>query len=318
MRKLTIIYLMVMLTVNCTQAQDYKVGLLFDQFASARWEIDAGYLQKHFTRLGVETFIKVAHSSYDKQLEQAQELIDSGVDALVIVPVDGAHSKSILDLASKNNVLVIAYDRPILDDRVGLYVSYNNLEVGKKQARALINNVPEGNIILINGPVADVNAIQFRKGQLEVLQPYIDAGKINIVEDIVLDNWSEVDALMRLYEINPDFTEIKGVISAVDWFNNAIVEYLGSDELLKTIYTTGQDPDASVVVKMESGVQNMSIYKPIQSLAKKAAELTLSKLKGEDLKLQTIEMGGSEFHGYLFDPIVLDIDNINDYKNLLK
>lgn len=319
MRKMIMTYLLLICGIQMSVGQDLKIGLLFDQFASARWEIDAGYLEKHFNRLGAECTITVAHSSFDKQVSQAKELIEQGVDALVVIAVDGAHSQPILDIASKNNVLVVAYDRPILDDRVDLYVSYNNLEVGKKQAQSMVENVPEGNIILINGPVADVNAIQFRKGQLEVLKPYVDAGKIKVVEDIVLDSWNEMEALLKLHELSPDFSQIDGVISAVDWFNNAIAEYLGSSEPLKKIYTTGQDPVKSVVNKIENDIQNMSIYKPIESLAKKAAELTIAKLNGDkNLNLHTIQIGKNSFEGYLFDPIVLNKDNINEYKALLK
>jgi len=316
MRKTGLLYLILIFLAHFSIGQNLKIGLLFDQFATPRWQIDAQNLETEFSNEGIESITMVAHSSLEKQISQTQELIDEGVQAIIVISVDGSNSTAIVDIAKANNVLVIAYDRPILDNRVDLYVSYNNLEVGRMQANALINNMKKGNVLLINGPVADVNAIQFRDGQLEVLQPYIESGQIKIVQDLILDTWDEVSALMKLYETNPDFTQIKGVISAVDWFNNAALEYTGDSILFTKIYMTGQDPSTATAIKIEKDIQNMSVFKPISVLAKKAAEMTISKLKGKKIKgLQKYTIGEYTLDSYLFNPILIDKNNLNEYRS---
>ncbi|UXP32765.1 substrate-binding domain-containing protein [Reichenbachiella agarivorans] len=316
MRKTGLFYLLLIFVTHLSMGQSIKVGLLFDQFASARWEVDAGNLKEEFSKLGVETILKVAHSSIEKQIAQTQELVDEGVNAIIVVAVDGSNSSAIIDIAKANNVIVVAYDRPILDNRVDLYVSYNNLEVGKMQAKSMMETVKNGNIILINGPVADINAIQFRKGHLETLKPYVESGQIKIVQDLVLDNWSDVSALMRLYEVAPDFTQIKGVISAVDWFNDAAIEYAGDSAIFTNIYMTGQDPSTATAIKIEKGIQNMTVFKPIDVLSKKAAEMTMARLKKQEIKgLQNYSIGEYTLSSYLFNPIFIDKNNLNEYRS---
>ncbi|MCV9389071.1 substrate-binding domain-containing protein [Reichenbachiella ulvae] len=295
-----------------------KVGLLFDQFASVRWKNDARFLEENFSEQGVETILKVAHSSLDKQLEQTQELIDEGVKAIVIVAVDGTNSEKIVSLAKANKVLVVAYDRPVMDENVDIYVSYNGLECGRQQAKSMVNGIKEGNIIMINGPVSDINGIQFREGQLEVLQPYIDEGRINVKGDWVLDSWNEMSALMKFYEETPDLSEIDGVLSAADWFNDALNEYAENDPLVDNIYKTGMDPTIDTIDKIKKGTQNMSIYKPLEPLAEKAVELTMAKLNDKDAEIAEIQIMDLTFHGYLFDPIVIDKDNASNFASKLQ
>src|SRR5690606_42122046 len=93
------------------------------------------------------------------------------------------------------------YDRLILSEGLDFYVSCNNRRVGDLQAEYVLKKVPRGKYLLVNGPPTGYNAVLFRKGQMEVLQPHIDAGEIEIVADIVLNEWSEIEALMRIDEL---------------------------------------------------------------------------------------------------------------------
>lgn len=316
MIKTTILYLTLLFTTQLAIGQTVKVGLLFDQFASARWEVDARNLTAEFEKNGVETIVKVAHSSLDKQISQAKELKDAGVKAFIIVAVDGSNSAPIIDIAKDNDILVVAYDRPITDERVDFYVSYNNLEVGKLQAQSMVNSIKQGNVLLVNGPVTDLNAVQFRKGHMEVLDPLVKSGKIKIVDDLVLDSWSEVSALMKFYEITPDFTQINGVISAVDWFNDAALEYAGDSAMFTKIYMTGQDPSKATAIKIEKGIQDMTVYKPIGALANKAVEMTVAKLGNKKIKgLEKVMINKVEIESYLLKPIYVDKNNFAQYES---
>ncbi|UXX79093.1 substrate-binding domain-containing protein [Reichenbachiella carrageenanivorans] len=316
MRKTGILYLILLFTTQLATGQDLKVGLLFDQFASVRWEVDASQLTSEFKKNGIEVIVKVAHSSLEKQVSQAQELADEGVKVFVVIAVDGRKSSAILDIAKSNDILVVAYDRLILDPRVDLYVSYNNLEVGRMQAQAMIDNVKKGNILMMNGPVADNNAVQFRKGHLEVLDPLVKSGQITIVDDLVLDTWSDVSALMKLYEVGPDFSKIDGMLSAIDWFNDAAMEYTGDSAMFTKIYMTGQDPSTATAIKLKKDIQNMTVCKPIAPLAIKTVELTMAKLNNQKTKgLQKTSVGSDSIDSYLLTPIYVDKNNVDEYQD---
>ncbi len=43
---------------------------------------------------------------------------------------------------------------------------------------------------MLGGSPTDNNAVLLRKGQLEMVQPYIDKGEIEIVADQWVENWA--------------------------------------------------------------------------------------------------------------------------------
>ena len=63
---------------------------------------------------------------------------------------------------------MIAYDR-LIEDPGALYITFDNVEVGRMQAEAVFAQVPTGNYVFIKGNSADANADFLRGGQEEVL-----------------------------------------------------------------------------------------------------------------------------------------------------
>lgn len=319
MRKVLITLILGLVFVSSSQSQDIKVGLLFDQLASSRWQKDANFLKENLEDLGAQTFLEIAHSDMAKQIEQAQTMIAKDYDALIVVCVDAFGAGVIVDMAAKKNIPVIAYDRPIMNEKVALYVSYDNKEVGRMQARAVIDNIKKGNILMINGPISDNNAIQFRNGQNEVLEKLVSSGDLIIKHDLVLDTWDEMAPLMKMMDLDIDMSEIDGIISATDMYSKSIIDYIDDETESKRIYITGQDLGVDGIINIKSGIQNMSVLKPMEPLAKKAAEITIKLIKNSTIMgTQNISLGEISFSGYLFEPILITQKNIEKHLNKIK
>jgi D-xylose transport system substrate-binding protein len=90
--------------------------------------------------------------------------------------------------AEDEGIPVIAYDR-LIEDARAFYLTFDNVEVGRMQARAVLEQAPEGNYVMIKGSPTDPNADFLRGGQQEVLQEAIDAGDITIVGEAYTDGW---------------------------------------------------------------------------------------------------------------------------------
>ena len=58
---------------------------------------------------------------------------------------------------------VIAYDR-LIEDPGALYITFDNVEVGRMEARRVFEAVPKGNYVIIKGNKADANADFLRGG----------------------------------------------------------------------------------------------------------------------------------------------------------
>jgi D-xylose transport system substrate-binding protein len=282
-----------------------------DSHVDDRWALDQKYFVEKAGDLGAVVLVEIAQGDATRQLDQAKKLLENGVKSLVIVAVNSTKAVEIVNMAKSYDVSVLSYDRLILSEGIGMYVSYDNIKVGRLQAQSAIDNAGNGNYLLINGPVSDYNAVSFRDGQMDVLQPLIDQGKITITEDIILDSWGEVNAFVALLGIST-INDVDAIIAANDAIALAVASAVDDVESLKNIYLTGQDADLSSINSIVKGYQNMTVYKPIATLAETAAEIAVKMANGEQLEAPVLEMGGIKVRAILLDPQVVTKDNIKE------
>lgn len=290
-----------------------KIGLLLDSYVSDRWYLDKKLFTDKVTELGGEVITEVAYGDPAEQVNLSKKMIQQGVKVLVVVAVDAAKSAEIATVAKAAKVPLISYDRLVLSNDVTIYISYNNEKVGELQASYMVKQKPTGNYVLLNGPVADNNAVLFRNGQLKVLQPLISSGKIKLLGDFILSDWGEIGALMKVDEFLSTSTEKPDVIIAAnDALANGSVQAMPADMVGK-VAVTGQDADLGGLRNIISGKQSMTIYKPLKPLAQLAAETAVKLAKGEIVKGQTkVKSGDVSVDAILLDPIVVDKNNYKD------
>jgi len=283
-----------------------------DSYVIDRWYIDQKLFTDRIKELGGECVVEMPFGDPDEQVKLGKKLIASKVDVLVIVPVDRIKAATIVQAAKEANIPVIAYDRMIDSNDLTLYVSYNNLNVGKLQAQYAVNKMPQGNYLLINGPESDMNAISFREGQKLVLQPFVKNGRIKIIGDYVLASWSELEALMKTDEFLSSHTEKPDVIvTANDALATGAIQSLSKD-LLGKVVVTGQDADKNSLKNIIAGTQTMTIYKPIKTLAFQAAESAMKIAKKEKVSSVKTKIGTHEVNAILLEPVVVDKNNYKE------
>ncbi len=237
-----------------------------DNTSLERWKKDKELFEKTAKDLNAETIIKVADSKPDVQLKQAEELIDDGVDVLVVIPCDLVKSGEIVKKAHAAGIPVISYDRLIKNSNVDYYVSTDNINIGELQADFLSKVSPVGNYALITGPTTDNNAFLLHLGWLNVLQPLIDRGDIKVVIDKFTDFWLPDES----YQIVKNYLDGGGKIDAILAGNDALatgaIMALKENNLDGKVLVAGQDADVNAIRNIVAGVQTITIYKPIESL----------------------------------------------------
>ena len=167
---------------------DMKVGVSWSNFQEERWKTDEAAILGALEAAGAEYISADAQSSSAKQLTDVENLIAQGVDALIILAQDASAVGPAVQAAADEGIPVIAYDRLIEDERA-YYLTFDNVEVGRMQARAVFDVQPTGRYVMIKGSPTDPNADFLRGGQQEVLQAAIDAGDITIVAEAYTDGW---------------------------------------------------------------------------------------------------------------------------------
>jgi len=277
-----------------------KVGLSFSDFATERWKPEEVLMRKLLEEKGYEVLSQEANHDVKLQNDQIDNMVSQGVKALIIVAEDGDAIVTSVDKAADAGVKVIAYDRLIKTPKIAAYISFNNVEVGRQQALGVMTAVDIENwdvagkgklrLVKLGGSPTDNNAILFRKGQDEVLEPYLD--KIEIVADQWVDNWDAANALKLMENIlTAAGNDIDAVVASNDGTALGALQAMKAQGLAGKVPISGQDATADGCNSIVKGELTVSILKDIRLLSPLAVDLTDKLLKGEtisDLKEYTM------------------------------
>lgn len=288
------------------------VGFSLDTLQEDRWYKDKEAFEKKVLELGGEVKTLAANGVDSVQIKQAELLIAEGVDVLVVVPHNAEVTAEIVDKAHKANVKVVSYDRLIKNADVDYYISYDNKKVGQLQAQEILKKQKKGNFAYIGGAETDNNAVLFREGAMEVLQPYIDKGDIKLVFDKYTDEWqpeiAETNMKQALKENNND---IQAVIAANDGTAGGVIHTLQA--IGKTIPVSGQDAEITGLKRILAGSQTMTVYKPIQVIAEDAAAIAMKAGKNKKIDTTaTVNNGKIDVPSILLDPVAVTKSNIDE------
>jgi len=260
-----------------------KVGFLMDSLDIERWEKDKKKFEERIEELGGVPMTRVANGNSPTQVKQAQNLLYDGADVLVVVPVDLHASKDIVKAAHEKDVQVISYDRMIRDSDVDYYVSTDNINIGELQADYLSRMAPEGKYALIGGARNDYNATLLHLGWMNVLQPLIEKGDIEIVIDQFVDKWEGDEAykIVNDYLADSNNSGVDVIIAGNDELAGGVIKALEKHNLLREVLVAGQDAELEAIQNIVAGYQTISIYKPINALAHTAANMAMQLAREE-------------------------------------
>lgn len=290
-----------------------KIGLLVHSFDTPRWKNDQKYFTEAVTQLGGKTIVDVAENNEQKQIEQAKEMIESGVSVLVLIPVNQFTAGEIVDLAHKSNVKVIAYDRMVNNCWLDYYVSSDNIRIGEIQAEYLANLRPSGNYALIGGPTYDNNSRMIYIGQMNILQPLIERGQIKVVYNVFADAWTGDEGYKHTMEmLNSTSGKIDAILAGNDAMALGVLKALKEKGLEGKVALAGQDADLANIQQIIKGNQTMTVYKPIKTMAYTAAELAINLAEDKPLSqaTATLSNGNRLVPSYLVNPMGVNESNI--------
>jgi len=311
-----------------------KVGVSMPTKDLQRWNQDGANMEAELTAAGYEVDLQYASNDVQTQVSQVENMIASGANVLVIAAIEGSSLGEALDMAKEAGIPVIAYDRLIMNsDAVSYYATFDNYMVGTKQGEFVRDTLDldnaDGpfNIEFTAGDPGDNNAGYFFNGAYDVLAPYIEAGKLNVVsgqktfDEVATPTWATDVAQSRAENIiasnYADGTEIDVWLCSNDstamGVENALAaNYTGSYPII-----TGQDCDIENVKNMIAGKQAMSIFKDTRTLASQVVKMVGQILTGTTVDVndtETYDNGAYVVPSFLCEPVFADINN---YKELL-
>lgn len=310
------------------------VGVAMPTKDLQRWNQDGSNMEAQLKKAGYDVDLQYASNDIQTQVSQIENMISNGCKLLVIASIDGDSLGTVLAQAKEANIPVIAYDRLIMNsDAVNYYATFDNYMVGTKQgeyikdALDLDNAAGPFNMEVFTGDPGDNNAKFFYNGAIDVLKPYIDAGKLVITSGqldfatVATANWATDAAQSRMENILSSYYADGKTLDVVLCSNDSTA--LGVENALEANYTgkypivTGQDCDVANVKNMIAGKQAMSIFKDTRTLATQVVAMVDAIMKGGEAPVndtKSYDNGTGIIPSYLCEPVFADATN---YKDLL-
>ena len=281
-------------TSGLALAKDKTIGVSWSNFQEERWKTDEAAMKEAIEANG-DTYVSAdAQASAAKQLTDIESLIAQGVDALVILSVDKDAIQPALDKAENEGIPVIGYDRLIEDPRA-FYLTFDNKEVGRMQARAVLEAKPEGNYAFIKGDKGDPNADFLFEGIMEVLKPAMDEGKIKNVGESYTDGWKPDNAQKNMEQIlTANDNKVDAVVAENDGMAGGVISALDAQGLAGTVPVSGQDGDHAALNRVARGTQTVSVFKDARDLGKAAGDIASALAEGTEMS--AVE-GAEKFSG---------------------
>jgi D-xylose transport system substrate-binding protein len=278
MKFLQILFLLcLVLFTDCSRK--VKIGFLMDNSDYGRWIKDREQFTRQVEELGGEVVFRASEGDIEKQLDLAKEILNEKVKVLVVVPSHMNYAANIVKLAHEKNVKVISYDRLIKNCYLDFYISFDNAQVGELQAKYLTTVCPKGNYAILGGAVSDNNSYLLKLGQLTVLQPLIEKGDIKIVYDQYVSSWSQAEGYRLMKDCLDKKLKPDAILAANDQLAEGAVQALQEYGISPLPYISGEDADEKACQRIREGTQTMTVYKPIEAIATKAAEIAMQMAK---------------------------------------
>lgn len=321
-------------TVAGAEESKGLIGVAMPTQDLQRWNQDGENMKAELEAKGYEVDLQFAGNDSAQQASQIENMIANGDQLLVVASIDGDSLGTVLAQAKEAGIPVISYDRLIMNtDAISYYATFDNYLVGKTQGQFIVdaldldNQDGPFNIELFTGDPGDNNCNFFFGGAMDVLQKYIDEGKLVVksgqteFEQVATANWDSAKAQDRMDTIIAGNYSDGSNLDAVLCSNDSTA--LGVENALAASYTgeypiiTGQDCDTPNVKNLVAGKQAMSVFKDTRALATAVVGMVDSIMKGEEPEVNDTESydnGTGVIPTYLCDPVVVTVDN---YKEIL-
>ncbi|WP_295957544.1 D-xylose ABC transporter substrate-binding protein [Rhodoferax sp.] len=312
-KTLSVLALAALGTVSTATLAQMTVGVSWSNFQEERWKTDEGAIKAQLEKLGAKYISADAGGSPEKQLGDIEGLMTKGAKVLIVLAMDKDAILPAVNKATKQKVPVIAYDRLIEAPGV-FYITFDNKEVGRMQARAVVKAQPKGNYVMIKGSPTDPNADFLREGQQEVIAAAVKSGAIKIVGEEYTDGWKPEVAQKNMEQI---LTKVGGKVDAViasnDGTAGGVVAALTSKGI-KGIPVSGQDGDFAALNRVALGSQTVSVWKDARALGSEAATAAVALGNGKKVPGAVSWSGGEKkiaLESHFLAPVAITRDNLD-------
>lgn len=295
------------------EKEGLEIGLTFDSFIIERWQRDRDVFVSTAQELGARVNVQNANGEVSTQIEQIDYFIKKNVDAIVVVQVaaDGNEDlEAAVERAKRAKIPVIAYDRLILNADVDLYISFDNEMVGQLMAEHMKEHLGgDGVLLQVCGPLEDNNVSLVMGG----FEKTLEDTDMEVARTEYAEGWLSETGFTATGRYLNSGAELDGIMCGNDSIAGQAIRALSERRLAGEVCVVGQDADLDACQRIVEGTQCMTVYKPVEKLARRAAELAVQLAKGEEITTTDTTSDGSYDVPYeRLEPIAVTKENMDE------
>ena len=259
------------------------------------------------TELGsVELDIVDAADKADTQLEQVAALLEAGVDALIVVPVDAAATDPIRDLAAGADVPLVWLNRRPYDlapDGSTPFVGSDSLQDGTLEMQALSDRIGgRGGVAVLMGDPLTEAAVVRTEGCKDVVASHPDLRVTR--EQVAGHSRDRAGEVVTAWLTDPN-TRIDAICANDDELALGAIQALADAERLDGVAVGGVGGMAEALDAMVAGTLAATVFEDAAGQGRTAVETAAALARGRSV--ETVE-GSILLPGELVTP-----DNMHDY-----
>ncbi len=262
-------------------AKDISVGVSMALFDDNFLTILRTAMQKEMQKDGVKGQVEDAKGDVSQQLQQVQNFIGQGVDALIVNPVDTNAVKPIMDQASKAGIPLIFVNRRPGAELTGkmAYVGSDSELAGRLQMEALAKAMNgKGNVAILMGDLANESTRDRTKGVEEVAAKYPG---IKIVQKQTA-KFTRNDAVDVVSNWMTAGDEINAIASNNDEMAIGALQALGKNP--NKILIAGVDGTPDALQMLKQGKMVATVFQDAKGQGEGSVQTAIKLVKGEQVQ----------------------------------
>jgi inositol transport system substrate-binding protein len=240
--------------------------------------------------MGVEVQIEDAQNDVAKQLDQIKNFAASGVQAIIVNPVDTSATQAMSDAAAAANIPLVYVNRqPINVDTLPdnqAFVASNEVESGTLETIEVCRlfkeaGKAEANIYVMQGELSNQAAVQRTQDIYDVINAGKCEVKLNIIDQQTA-NWSRDQATSLMTNWLSSGKPFDGVIANNDEMAIGAIQAMKAGNIdMKSVVVGGIDATQDALAAMQAGDLDVTVFQDAAGQGRGSLEAAIKLAKGE-------------------------------------
>lgn len=273
---------------------------------------DVPYFEARCAELGYTSVVHAAGDDSEAQIQQAESVINQGVDCIVLQPCSDAAAMTIVEMAHEAQIPVVGYNDPVNNVELDAFVGRDNVGMWKEAAEKFVAVYPTGNYILCNGDEKYMAARGFQEGYSQVV--YACEG-INVVSDQWNTEWSAETTMAQVEAaLVANNNDIAAVVCANDPMATGAMQALDAAGLLGKVGLIGCDLELNCAQAIVEGNMFGTCFTEYGVMGEDAATLAACLIEGKPFpENTTVYNNGFEIPYIATKHVIVTVENMDEF-----